>query len=435
MSNWKNSLKKQMLFVILAALGISGLLFLGMFHIGEYMLDSYFEESSFLKDKNDKSAQDLKTYIKKNNVSTKDIGLLDAWGKKNKAVYYSVYKDGELAYDSYYGEDKESSYQEWMIEYIETESHYQMIFSDGTAEVFLLGFYDYKFYTLAFFLEFFLSTIVFIAILIWFIQKKINYVQQIESEIKILEGGTLEKEITIKGTDELSALANGLNEMRLSLRQNLKKEEELLLANKNLITGMSHDLRTPLTTLIIYLDLVNTKKYKDQTELEKYLNIISNKAKQIQVLSDQLFELCLITNHKRVNLENPQLIQYIFEDILSDVIIFLETQGFQVDSRIEWKPVHVSVNTEYIIRIIDNITSNILKYADKNMKVCIGIYYTEKEAGICFTNGVFAQEGKIESTRIGIPNVRLMMKKMDGDCRIKEKDGSYTLQLIFESLQ
>ncbi|WP_346937045.1 histidine kinase dimerization/phospho-acceptor domain-containing protein [Clostridium sp.] len=100
----------------------------------------------------------------------------------------------------------------------------------------------------------------------------------LKSEIKILEGGNLTHEITINGDDELSSLAQGINEMRKSFIGRLESEDKARLANSELITAMSHDLRTPLTVLVGYLDIIKYNKYKTDENLRQYIHNSREKA-------------------------------------------------------------------------------------------------------------------------------------------------------------
>lgn len=117
-----------------------------------------------------------------------------------------------------------------------------------------------------------LSFIFFIVLVLFFINKKTSYIGVLEKEIKILEGGNLDYPITLKGKDELSSLAQSINEMRKSFIERLESEERARVANSELVTAMSHDLRTPLTALVGYLDIIEYKKYQDQEALAKYIH-------------------------------------------------------------------------------------------------------------------------------------------------------------------
>lgn len=110
-----------------------------------------------------------------------------------------------------------------------------------------------------------------------------------------MEGGDLDHPITIQGDDELALLATSLDGLRLTLRQQQAEEAQAAAKVKSLITEMSHDLRTPLTTLLLYTEILRHHKYETEAQQDEYLAKIDGKARQIKQLSDNLFEYALVT--------------------------------------------------------------------------------------------------------------------------------------------
>ena len=121
----------------------------------------------------------------------------------------------------------------------------------------MVGFFDYEIYAAANYIELGVSVLLFLFIFLYFLHRKIRYVHQLEEEVKILEVGGMDNQITEKGGDELSELAFGLEQMRLSLNENIREKEEIMEVNNRLVTGMAHDLRTPLTALLLYTELLS----------------------------------------------------------------------------------------------------------------------------------------------------------------------------------
>lgn len=101
----------------------------------------------------------------------------------------------------------------------------------------------------------------------------------------------------MRGQHEISQLAADINDMAKTLEQQIELEKELKQQNIQMIRSLSHDLRTPLTAVISYLDII--KQEKDKGEQTKYLEIVSSKAFQIKYLIDQLFRQCVVEEKKR----------------------------------------------------------------------------------------------------------------------------------------
>ena len=210
-------------------------------------------------------------------------------------------------------------------------------------------------------------------------------------------------------------------------------------ANRRMITEMSHDLRTPLTSLLIYTEILGKKAAKDPRQAMEYVRKIEKKARQIKRLSDNIFEYALITEETKAELGEPQTLRELFYDPLSEMTAYLGERGYTVELRPDTgsgsERRQIRVNEEYINRIMDNIVSNIEKYADKSMPVRIETIYTEEYGGLAFRNGISCStedRRKTEgSTNIGLHNVEKMMKNMDGYCRVKQTECIFEIALMF----
>jgi signal transduction histidine kinase len=306
-----------------------------------------------------------------------------------------------------------------------------IMFEDGEATVYMLGYFDNQFYVAASYLELLISILVFLGIYAAVVESKINYVMLLEREIEILETGGLEHAITVKGNDELSALAEELNQMRLTLYDTMQREKDAVQMNYNLVVSVAHDLRTPLTALMLYLNLLYNKKYKDEKQMEKYIEKSMLKAEQIRNMSDQLFERFLLSREEEPVSEAPQKAQYIFEDILSDMMVYLESDQYKVESRIEWPDVRLCVVPDYIERIMNNLSSNLIKYADKTVPVVIYLHIEKKQLILGVRNKIQIGADKQESTKVGIQNMQIMMQKMDGSISIEHTPEFFEIRLNF----
>ena len=96
-----------------------------------------------------------------------------------------------------------------------------------------------------------------------------------------------------------------------------------------------------------------------------------------------------------------------------------------------WSDGKVSVYTEYIVRILDNISSNIVKYADSRYKIVISSVNTENMLGFRFENREVSLEEKTDSSGVGLQSIKNMMKKMNGKCRIRHAENTFAVELLF----
>ena len=424
--------------LLLAAVAVSGLFFVVINYAGEQMITKIFSDSSHIEKLSEAYIQDLQDYIDETKAASNDSEKLTEWVRKRKIVSIQVYKDEILTYDSNYPDaavedaEAEGAYYEW-------EYYYTAEFADGTADVFLYGFFSYPLYSYAMTAEILLAVILLVAIVILGIRKPVRYIGRLKAECEILGSGDLDYQVTVQGKDELSLLARGLDNMRMALRESNEKEAELTAANRRMITEMSHDLRTPLTSLLIYTEILGKKAAKDPRQAMEYVRKIEKKARQIKRLSDNIFEYALITEETKAELGEPQTLRELFYDPLSEMTAYLGERGYTVELRPDTgsgsERRQIRVNEEYINRIMDNIVSNIEKYADKSMPVRIENIYTEEYGGLAFRNGISCStedRRKTEgSTNIGLHNVEKMMKKMNGYFRVKQTENIFEITLIF----
>lgn len=424
--------------LLLAAVAVSGLFFVVINYAGEQMITKIFSDSSHIEKLSEAYIQDLQDYIDETKATSNDSEKLTEWVRKRKIVSIQVYKDEILTYDSNYPDaavedaEAEGAYYDW-------EYYYTAEFADGTADVFLYGFFSYPLYSYAMTAEILLAVILLVAIVILGIRKPVRYIGRLKAECEILGSGDLDYQVTVQGKDELSLLARGLDNMRMALRESNEKEAELTAANRRMITEMSHDLRTPLTSLLIYTEILGKKAAKDPRQAMEYVRKIEKKARQIKRLSDNIFEYALITEETKAELGDPQTLRELFYDPLSEMTAYLGERGYTVGLRPDTgsgsERRQIRVNEEYINRIMDNIVSNIEKYADKSMPVRIETIYTEEYGGLAFRNGISCStedRRKTEgSTNIGLHNVEKMMKKMNGYFRVKQTENIFEITLIF----
>ena len=116
-------------------------------------------------------------------------------------------------------------------------------------------------------------------------------------------------------------------------------------------------------------------------------------------------------------MEEPESCEVLFYDLFSETCSYLNQNGFNVDVKIEWTDRKIRVYTEYVVRILDNISSNIIKYADPQFKVMISSVNIDGRVGFCFENTERKLEEKTDSTGVGLQSIQNMMKKMNGRCQ------------------
>lgn len=424
---------KLVLMILFSALA-SAVFLVGMQVVLNKALWLYFDQPETQQKAVEKQVQELQSYIDRRGLSSRDIDKLDDWSVRNGSTMFIIYDRSRMLYSSYPLVAPVYEGRENVTETVPAERWlpmYSLTFSDkeATAMFYYNGVDAYYgkgceillLVSFALFpLFFFLGS-----------RKIIRYILLLSGEIQAMEGGDLDHAITIQGDDELALLATSLDGLRLTLRQQQAEEAQAAAKVKSLITEMSHDLRTPLTTLLLYTEILRHHKYETEAQEGEYLAKIDGKARQIKQLSDNLFEYALVTRDTVVQLDAPARFSQIFEEPLAEMVEMLQQRGFACALELGSEDVLLTVRAQYIRRILDNIGSNLIKYADPARPIEVRFLRQEGRAGLVFRNHVLPAPPAVESTKVGLTSIETMMDKMHADCKIEQENEQFTMTLLF----
>lgn len=428
----RNSLYFQLMILLVISGAVALAAFYGLNTVGENVVYYYYNHSNYSAKREKNYVAELQSYVSSNELKSSDTDELSQWVTE-KAVIISLwlYKDNTLIFDSDYPDNATYSSEPAYLDENNGSRFYTIEFADGEVEVGISGVFDYQLYNYASFGEMLLAFSIFILMVLIGIRKKMEYIRKLSKEIQILEGGNLEYKITVTGKDELTALAGGLNCMRESFRRQTIQEAEIVRENQKIVTQMSHDIRTPLTSIMLYTELLKKGTYKNEEQFREYIEKIERKTRRMKQLADNLFEYSLVSSDQEIELEEAEIEKILFYDLFSETTSYLEQQGYQVDFLVNWNEVRLKINTDYISRILDNVTSNIQKYADKSCPVTIGSVKNGNMEGFYFENRTAALTDETESTGVGIQSIKNMMAKMGGRCITGMENGVFRLTLYF----
>ena len=427
-------------FLLLVGLGLlCGALFLVLHTTVGSALESYVYSSDFLSNVTEKRVNDLQEYVTENQVSATDSQALSQWMRGKPLTLMEIYRSNVLVYSSYASyslaveggdftwtatEGEETPTYDWI-------SYYTVDFADGQAEVVLYSNDLYRYSTYATIAEILLCAALFLLGFLVAFQRTVSYMRQISLEIQAMEGGDLGRPITVRGNNDLTALAESLDAMRLAFRTQQELEASTYAANQALISQMSHDLRTPLTTLLIYTEILRYGKYQGEEQLRGYLDKIDEKAQQIKQLAENLLEYSLASQNREVEMEPPAPAAGIFQPLLQETATFLEQYGYTFQWDLAFGEGKVAVHTPYLRRILDNLSSNILKYASLQEPVFIQAREQEGTLVFSFRNALKEREGPTEGTCVGLSSVDAMMGKMGRSSHAEQTGKTFQITLVF----
>lgn len=405
-------------------------IFLILFFVGNALLSDYFSGSDFIYNAETAYIKELSAFVKEENIAATDTSRLGEWAHKKGISRFTISRNRVLIYDSTYSDtvilgQAEAEYLHYNWQYF-----HSVLFSDGYADVYIYADYEIKFYIFFYMFAAILSMSVWIILFTFCIRKEVKYIQQLSYSVTQIELGALNSEISVKGNDELATLARGLDQMRLALIEKEEKEKQMRAAQDKLVLGMAHDLRTPLTGLMTFLEIA--KKQPVLKECINYIDKAYTKTTQIRDLSDRLFEFFLINSEQPMKLEAPENVEYVLGEYLSELCGLLETDGYSVSiDNLYWEPVQIQICTDYMGRIIDNLVSNIKKYSDPYKPILLSSKYSSTYVSITIQNKPAQPDLYVHGTGIGVKNIQSMMSQMNGSCNDDMKTNLYTITLHF----
>lgn len=213
-----------------------------------------------------------------------------------------------------------------------------------------------------------------------------NYIDEISKNVNKVAEGNLEINIPARYNNELSSLAKDINIMAFKIKELIKKEKELENQKNNLITNLSHDLKTPLTSIIGFLSLIYNNTYKSKEELEQYSRIALDKGKELKNLVDQLFEFNKISSEDRQLKKTRINIKELVEQVTISFIPEFEKNNMTYKIACKNIEPTVIVDVGLIARAFENIISNAIKYGSSGKYLDIILENEKGKIAISFIN-------------------------------------------------
>lgn len=420
------SLSAKLMGGVLLSLLAAGLVFVLTHFTGKMVLDETVYGKAF-----DRRFSGLQNYVEKEKITAKNLHRLNVWCSHSGQVYLTVYIDGFIRYESPLAASTALEEDAFDISLENPEQEYTLRLSDGTqAQAFLYYYVGNAYYYWALGFSALLAFAAFSLCFIFFVHKKMRYVKHLKAELDILAGGDLHYAITIKGEDELGELAQGIEQMRQSILSYQETKEQMRLANSQLVTAMSHDLRTPLTSLLAYLELMDRGKYDSEEQLHYFTQRSLEKGFQIKSMADKLFEYFLVYSSEW---EPPEMetvdADSLIQQFWGEYAFSLESKGFSVRYEFSELKGSLRVNMELLRRAFDNLYSNLLKYADPAQPLEIFCCQEGGQVRLTIYNHISPYRDKRESTNIGLGTCQRALQYHGGSFETREDSGIFQVNV------
>jgi signal transduction histidine kinase len=234
-----------------------------------------------------------------------------------------------------------------------------------------------------------LSTSVAVAMLLIYIltNRKVKYIKTIAKGAVEFSSGNLDYRIEKKGNDELGFLAQSMNDMAVKLKENIEKERAQEKFKTELITNVSHDLRTPLTSLIAYIQLVENEKTTEYNK-KKYTAISIEKAYKLKQLIEDLFEYSKLESGEIYLNKSEVNVVEILEQSIGE--LFMESQKRNITLKKEFETSKAILNVDSIKlgRVFQNLLSNAVKYGIEGTDIYVDLIESNECVTVLFENKV-----------------------------------------------
>ena len=224
-----------------------------------------------------------------------------------------------------------------------------------------------------------LGVVSFIGFFRLFTRKMLQYLERISSGIEEIAAGNLKKELPVEGENEFANIAERINAMTGEIQMLLENERTYEQEKDALITNVAHDLRTPLTSVIGYLDLVRKREDLPPEDQKKYISIAYDKAKRLEKLIETLFEFTKVGADK-MQLHPVELdFKRFMEQMVDEFYPSFESAGLSCVFEMQVKRGTIMADPELLARGISNLFSNAVKYGRDGKRIKVKVTEQEEE--------------------------------------------------------
>ena len=321
-----------------------------------------------------------------------------------------------------------TSFLEDQAERVET----RLLFQDGTATLIVESYRVLRIFSWYMGGAALFSILLFLFPVIIYIYRRMKYLKKIRQQALEMAGGNLVCPITVAGNDEISSLAQELDYLRCTLKKQIEEERKSYQANRELIRAVSHDLRTPLTTLYGYLEILNKGLGKPE-QYGRYLKRCLDKTEEIRNMSDRMFEYTLVFEGAE-EVGKQELSLAVLWKEFENRIKELKEAGFlvEIQEEINWKPEKILFqgNLFLLKRLSDNLFSNIRRYGDKTDQVSIEVIRNQGKRGIVIKNRILELR-EAAGSGVGLKSARCIAQIHQWSLTWEAEDGIFSVVLLF----
>lgn len=274
-----------------------------------------------------------------------------------------------------------------------------------------------------FHLSLLVSVAFFIILFLFLLGERLSYIREVLAGIDALRSGQEDYVVPLEGSNELTQLAEAVNYLSRTQREVKEQERVLNEEKEQFIRALSHDIRTPLTSIMAYSELLTGANTVDPQEQTRYLELIQHKAGQIKDMTD-----ILLDGSKR----NPEYFEdarLLIEQLTAEFEEMLE-DGFSIEASLDCPAFPGTFDVQELRRIFDNLVSNVQKYADPDRPVKISISLEGVQLLIRQENAVRERIAPADGYQIGLRSIQRIAQNYAGQVDVQKDDAAFAITIM-----
>lgn len=439
MSNLFHKLTARILLEVLLAAVIG----IGVYAAANATLTAYFQHHTMqpevFRRLSDEHFADLQEFATENHIVSTDGKSFTQWNDKYYYVSLMVIRQNEaLCYNSfvsynmtYTEEDSQTFF--WGSKILPTYE-YQLQLADETCKVYFSGYFDQAYTTLRWIVCGALFLASFAAAVFLLFQKHIRYIREMEENVSALCSKNFSQQIPIHGNTELSTLAANINHLGSTVQLFLLAEDAKLKQKEQFVKSIAHDIRTPLTVVNGYLELLAKGYAENEESAQLFISRVLERINHIRRLTDDLFDF--EESCRTLPLDTCDG-QELLRQMVTSISSFLRSNHFRLKyiSRVT-RPFRMQANITLLLRLIDNICANILKHGAAESTVILTASLEEEYLVLEETNEAFWRPVKAANTDSGYGLIicQDIMTALGGSIDHRTEGSCFTVTLRFRIL-
>ncbi|MDE6750049.1 MAG: HAMP domain-containing histidine kinase [Lachnospiraceae bacterium] len=273
---------------------------------------------------------------------------------------------------------------------------------------------------------------------IYLMQKTAREIEEAFTDRLTTDTNTL---IDISGSDRyMRSLANSINVLLRKIRTEHHRFHQGDVELKNAVTNISHDLRTPLTAICGYLDLLEQEEKSDV--VKRYVEIIRNRVDILIQLTEELFRYSIVISNENGAVNEQVIINEVLEESIAAFYSTLNERGINPDIRIPEEKVIRKLDRSALTRVFSNLLNNAVKYSDGDLSITLyetgEIIFSNTASGLSgvqvaqLFDRFYTVESARKSTGLGLAIARTLVEQMNGTISAEYENNRLSIRILLQ---